>query len=753
MRTLSLSFPRRLIAVSFLSALAVSAVGYAQPTPRTAKPAREHPSVTLSRTETAPRIDGVLTDALWARATKISNFLQERPIELAPATEATDVFLAYDSQNLYVGIHAHYGDRSIMRANRADRDQTGSDDTVTVFFDPFLDQQRGYAFSVNAYGVQGDSLLASSGGGGDMGGMRPGNRRNGPGDPSWDTLYRSAGAMTEDGWTAEMAIPFKSLRYPARASGQPHRWGFQIQREIRSKNEADVWSPMSRDVMGFLAQMGTIEGMTDLSTSRNLEVLPTATTVLSESRSTTTGAMDGIDVEEMGVSVKYGITSNLTLDGTFNPDFSQIESDRQQIAVNQRFPLVYPELRPFFLEGQEIFSIPAPVQLVNTRTIVDPKYGLKLTGKTGKTTVGLVVADDESAGKFDATGDAVGRSAQNLIARVRYDLYPESSVGVIVTDREFLSSYSRLVGADAQFRIGRNQQVGMRLFGEQHQTQAGVSTSGYVIDASFRKQGRGLAYSANYVETSPDFKTDIGYVRRTDVREGQASVSYRWWPQNWIINWGPRLNYNRMYMFSGPLQDSAVNLGWNAQFDRNISANVNIDTGMERYNGIDFDKTRYGYNFNVNTSRKLQGGGYGNFGDQIRYVTVPYLGKGTSSNFFVTLRPNSRLQTELTLTTSDFTNTTTQTKEFNIHIWRALTTYQFTPRLLLRNIVDYNNYDRTLGGNLLLTYRVNSGTAFYLGYDDRYRDGSQFASTVFPNTDYVHINRAVFAKLQVLLRY
>ncbi|MFN7980661.1 MAG: DUF5916 domain-containing protein [Vicinamibacterales bacterium] len=715
----------------------------------TSKPA-EHPVVAPPRLESPPRIDGRLDDAVWNTAAKITSFVQERPVESAPASEATEVLVAYDSQQIYVGIHAHYADTSTMRANRADRDQIGRDDTVTVFFDPFLDQQRGYAFTVNGYGVQGDSLLSGSGGGNNNGG---GNRR-GPGDPSWDALFYSAGTLVEDGWTAEMAIPFKSLRYPAHKNGEPHRWGFQVQREIQSRNEAVVWAPVSRDVMGFLAQMGTIEGMQQLSMSRNLELLPTVTTINSSALDSTTGVRGSSGVKEGGIGIKYGLTSNLTLDATFNPDFSQIESDRQQVDVNQRFPLFFPELRPFFLEGQEIFAVPSPITLVHTRTIVDPRYGAKVTGKVGKTTVGFVLADDEAPGKVDATDPAFRHSATNVYGRVRYDLYSESSIGLVVTDREFMDQHSRVGGIDSQFRLGRSQRLQVKAIGSSHRDADGVDRTGRLIDTNFRKESRGLAYALFYYEISPDFRTDSGFVRRTDERQGSMNASYRWWPQNWIVNWGPRFNYNRNYEFSGKVQDTGVGLGWNTQLARNINFNVNTDRDMERYNAVDFHKVRYSAGMGISTSRRVSIGGFTNWGDQIRYVTNPYLGRGRNGNITLTVRPQSRLQSELNLTTSSFRDVRTNTDEFTIRIYRLLTTYQFTDRLLLRNIIDYNNYDRTLGGNLLLTYRVNAGTAFYVGYDDRYKGADKISTTLYPgDTDYMRTNRAIFAKLQYLFRY
>ena len=240
-------------------------------------PVGSGPSVVPARLGEAPDIDGRLDEEAWRHAVQITDFVQMNPLEGAPASEDTEVYLAYDDTNFYVGVHAHYSEGALIRANRGERDQTVRDDKLTLYFDTFMNQQRAYIFSVNGHGVQGDALLDSSGsiGGrrrrGPGGGRGPGGALPGvipPGDTLWDALYASAGALVEDGWTAEMAIPFKSLRYPSRASGEVHRWGFQIVRNIESKDERDVWAPVSRGVDGFLTQMGTLDPMTDLSTSR-----------------------------------------------------------------------------------------------------------------------------------------------------------------------------------------------------------------------------------------------------------------------------------------------------------------------------------------------------------------------------------------------------------------------------------------------------------------------------------------------------
>jgi len=518
-----------------------------------------------------------------------------------------------------------------------------------------------------------------------------------------------------------------------------------------------VWAPVSRDIPGFLRQMGLLEGMSDLSVSRNLEVLPTFTAIRIGALDTTSGGFPTDTQPEGGVNLKYGITSNLTADATFNPDFSQIESDRQQIEVNQRFPLFYSEQRPFFLEGQEIFQSTggsSSVNLVHTRTIVDPRYGAKLTGKVGKTTLGVIYANDEAPGHVpDPTDPLFGQSAQFFIGRARYDMYSESSIGVLVTDREFQDSYSRIGGVDGAFRIGRNYRVNLRAMASDHRDLAGVRNSGPLFDANFVKEGRHLSYGIFHNRIAPGFRTDVGFVQRVDLKRTNAAFTYRWWPENWIVRWGPLVSVGRNYNYADELQDQESQVRTEFQFARNILAVVGFSRDMERYSGVDFWKSR-GYVYGqVNTSRIVSVGGSYSKGDQVRYMADPFLGFGTNVNMFITVRPFSRLQSQINITTSNLQDPRVDEQVFDVKIYRVQTTYQFTERLLARNILEHNTFDKTMGVNVLFTYRVNSGTAFYMGFDDRYKGLGSISDVPVQTTDYQKTNRAVFLKLQYLFRY
>ena len=706
------------------------------------------PTVRPTRTSTPPAIDGRLDDDVWRTAATLTTFVQYQPIDGAPPSEPTEVYIAYDANHLYFGFYAHYSDPSIMRANRVDRDRASQDDLLTIYFDMFLDQQRSYDFDVNAYNVQGDGIVNLS-------------RRGGGipfADRSWDTLFDSGAQIVDDGFTAEMAIPFKSLRYPQQPEGVPHRWGFQFVREIKELNREDiVWAPMSRDVSSFMAQMGVLEGMTDLSTSRNLEILPTFTAVQFGSLESD-GRFPVETSPEGGVNFKYGVTSNLVADATVNPDFPQIESDRPQIEVNRRFPLFFPELRPFFIEGNEIFDIRGPVRFVHTRTIVDPLLGAKLTGKTGKFAIGVLAANDDGPGNLEDRDDPLyGKSARTFIGRVKYDLYPESHVGVIATSRDFQDSSSRLGGVDASFRLSPQRTVSVVAVGTQHGDLEGVERDGHVFDVNLRQNGRNIDWFFGAYEISPDFDTDVGFVRRTDQRRTSGNVSYRWFPQSWVLDWGPRFSYGRNWNFDGVIEDENAGLSVSASFDRNLRMNASVDRDVERFGGMNFVQNGYRVSGGVN-NRSFSINAEFDAGDQIFFDEEnPYLGRERGTELSLSVRPLSSLQSRISVDTSRFTDPTRDDAEvFDVKIFRAQTTYQISNPLLVRNITEYDTFDKQFDFNVLLTYRVNGGTVFYVGYDDHYRQADQIEDLdeqLFLSNDLRRTNRAIFTKLQYLFRY
>ena len=346
------------------------------------------------------------------------------------------------------------------------------------------------------------------------------------------------------------------------------------------------------------------------------------------------------------------------------------------------------------------------------------------------------------------------------------DLYAESYIGSVFTDREFLDSFSRLVGVDGNFRLGDRYSWGFRALGTDRRDLDGDETTGYVIDANFGRRGRKLDFMVASYKLSPDFATDVGFVRRTDQRRHFGNVSYEWRPETWIISWGPRVNYVRNYDFANVLQDEEASLGLNLNFAQNIRANVSVDRDMERFGGINFHKSRYRIGGNVRTSEAVSLNGGFSWGDAIYFDTAnPFLGYERGMNLFGLLRLGSRFASGIGVNTSRFTDRLNlfdselnagevgaDGEIFDVKIFRAQSSYQFTDRLVLRNISEYNTHDKTLDLNFLAAYRVNSGTVFYIGYDDHYRQGDQIDDELFPTGKLRQTNRAIFTKFQYLFR-
>jgi len=460
--------------------------------------------------------------------------------------------------------------------------------------------------------------------------------------------------------------------------------------------------------------------------------------------------------------VKYGVTSNLTADFTVNPDFSQIESDQPQIQVNQRFPLFFNELRPFFVEGAEIFAITAPVTFVHTRTIVDPDYGAKLTGQVGRFSLGVLTANDQAPGNVPDPSDPLfEKKAQTFIGRVLFDLGPESNVGAIFTDREFLDGYSRTYGFNTNLRVTPTISGDLTVVGSSLKDPGGTAEDGHMVSTRLARNGRHVGWSLTAFQISPDFDTEVGFVRRRDQRQLGTNVSYRFWPQSWIINWGPQVSYSRIYDYDEVLQDEALGLRLNFSFARSISLNGGYDIDMERWQGIEYEKQSFSVGGRVNTSRRYQFGGNFSIGDEI-YYGGPYLGRLLNWHVNGSVRPTDALQVGLGFTSQRFTDPNNGDAEvFDIKIIRANTTFQATERLGVRNITEWNTEDKTFDLNVLFNYRVNAGTVFYLGYDDHYqqgdliegdRDGDGIDDQLYFSRALRRTNRAIFAKLQYLLR-
>ncbi len=471
----------------------------AVPAPQAAVAGQGAPTATIPRLEGSATIDGRLDEPVWQSATRLTGFHQYQPVDSRPAEERTEVLVWYSPKALYFGIVAFDRVPNGIRATVADRDNLGTDDRIVIYLDTFNDRRRAFFFGVNPLGAQEDGVRTE-------GSSSAGNLFGGSIDRNPDYYFESKGVIADSGYVVEIRIPFKSLRYPG--SG-PQRWGLNIVRTVQRTGYEDTWTDVRRANASFLAQAGTIEGLHDLDRGIVAEVQPFVTATASGARNQNTGAFDRDAIDpDVGINARLGLT-HLSIDLTGNPDFSQVESDEGLITVNERFALFFPEKRPFFLEGIELFA--TPNQLVYTRRVANPLAGAKLTGKLGRLGVAHLTAIDELDGD-----DALFN-----ITRLQRDLGANSLAGLTITHRDQGRAYNRVAAGDARIVFGKLYFVDAQL-GASWTGGDSPARSAALWQATFDRTGRSWGFNYRITGIGEDFESQAGFVPRTNIVTARA---------------------------------------------------------------------------------------------------------------------------------------------------------------------------------------------------------------------------------------
>ncbi len=459
-------------------------------------PGRGAPAVQIPRLEATATIDGDLSDPVWSQAARLTGFSQFQPVDSRPAEEETEVRVWYSPDAIWFGIIAHDRVPESVHATVANRDDLDTDDNVRIYLDTFNDRRRAYFFGVNPIGAQEDGVRTE-------GASSPGSMFGGSIDRTPDFIWQSKGRTTPEGYVVEIRIPFKSLRYDGAG---PQQWGIQVVRQTRRTGYEDTWTDAKRASASFLVQSGHIEGIHDLHRGVVFEAQPTFTSAWNGERDGTTGDFSRHDpTSDIGLNLRLGFTS-MTVDGTWNPDFSQVEADAGQVTLNQRFALFFDERRQFFLEGIELFS--TPNQLVYTRTIQDPSVGTKVTGKIGGTTLAYLGAVDERGADDDLVN----------VLRARRDLGGNSFVGLTATDRSNNGVYNRVLAADVRYVFG-----GMYYFAPQvgySWTHDGTDRTSPIYQLELDRTGRAWGFNYKLTAIGDQFEARDGFVNRNNIVSG-----------------------------------------------------------------------------------------------------------------------------------------------------------------------------------------------------------------------------------------
>lgn len=458
--------------------------------------------VTPPRIEASVTIDGDLSEPVWQRAAMLTGFSQYQPVDGRPAVDSTEVLIWYAPDAMYFGIKA-FEPHGEVHATLADRDRIDSDDYVQILLDTFDDHRRAFVLGVNPLGVQADGIR-SEGAYGAGGRNRGGNFENVDMNP--DYVYDSKGVVTPWGYQVEVRVPFKTLPF---GSGDPQTWSINVLRRVQHSGYLDTWTPAVRANASFLVQSGTLEGLTGMHRGLVLDVNPF---VAGRANGAPDSAGTGWTYDrraDVGGSVRWGVTNNLALDATINPDFSQVEADVGQVTVNERFAIFYPEKRPFFLEGIDQFN--TPNQLIYTRRVVDPVAGAKLTGKVGRTSIGIMTAVDAQSTSLSGTDYPV-----ISVARLRTDLGGSSTIGLTYTDRIDGGNYNRVAAADARIVFARLYFVELQAGGSATDSLGNTSTAplwSFTAD----RTGRHWGFHYTFEGIDPDFRAQAGFVNRTGI--------------------------------------------------------------------------------------------------------------------------------------------------------------------------------------------------------------------------------------------
>jgi hypothetical protein len=728
----------------------------------------------------SPVIDGKLDDEMWKTAVKLVGFSQFQPGDGGEPSKQTVVYLGYDEKHLYIGIKA-LDDPDKVRATVAQRDQIFNEDNVRILLDTFNDQRRGYLLGVNPLGIQADGIYTE------------GNNNGNDTDMNVDVLWESKGAMLEDGWSAEAKVPFKSLRYTA---GKGKLWGIHVLRKItRFNNEQDSWMPINRNINGLLIQAGKMTGLDDIKAEKTLEFVPTLTFKQTGRRVSPTKFSNPPIEPDFGFTLKYSLSSNVTLDAAYNPDFADVEADAPVVEANQRFPIFFEEKRPFFLEGVDIFK--TPIFAVNTRQIQNPDAAVKLTGKIGKNSFGIMAAVD------DPLFNPNDKKAYVGVVRLKRDFGKESHYGFLATSYNFPEKHNQLGGFDVRWKIDDTKTFNAQILG----THSRNYFYNPFLDQTLYRTGNAMIYTYEFndnrklkgwgfggVGRTRDYRADVGFTRRTNTNEvyGYAYLSSDPKPKAFLIRKRLNFNWGFQHDYQGRYQGFNSNVNGNVSLKGNAWAGGGFYFGGEKLIEEEFGPTRtatrQGAFYGDPTRSANQYGGWvwaeknfnkrfsAHFNYEMNFNNLDFdfgagpkfprvspaallnpnnpLDPGTGTqwniNGGVQLKPIDSWSVNLNFNKAKLTRHDTGLTAFDSNIFSMRSTYQFSRFVFLRARLDYNTLSSRLFGQYTFGWTPSPGKAFYVGYNDRWSyNGYDFNPRV---PGLVQMDRTFFVKFSYLFR-
>ncbi len=695
------------------------------------------------RTNTPPTIDGMLNDPVWRQAPFETGFISYHPDYGSPMTEDTKVWYAYDRENLYFAFKCYDSEPDKIKTSVTARDKIRSDDWICINLDTFNDQQSIYALYVNPTGIQMDSRATMT-----------------DEDLSIDVVWYSAGKVDSEGYSIELQIPFKSIRFSHK---EPVEMGVIFERYISRKSEAGTYPALDpKWGHNFITQTRPLI-YENVKHYRLVEILP-AVTYTNKSAIDQGELRTKKDKGEFSLTGKYGITSHLVFDGTVNPDFSQVEADAGQVEFNQRYALYYEEKRPFFLEGRENFIFGGhtagdPLEaVVHTRTIVDPLVGLKLTGKIGKkNTLASIYAMDELL-DHQQQGDY----AHIGILRYKRALTQDSFLGGFFTSRESEKSYNRVLGTDGQVRINKSSHIEFHGFLSSSKDTLNKN-NGHALGLKYYYLSRDWHAVARLHDLSQDFNTETGYVTRTGITRIRVGLIRMLYPQSNVIKRiEPLMNNQFVWDKESEQWEHSNELYLSFVLPRSSSIRIGYIYSHEIYLGRKFNTSMVHIGGGSQFNKQLYFDFFFRYGKKIRYTTDPFQGKGSTTAANLVYQPSEKFSTALGFTFSDLYRDDNKEKIFNYPIIRSKNTYQFNKYLFFRIILEYTPIDiyeydyeyrsRELTTDFLISFTYIPGTVIHLGYGSLY-DKIKWENEGYVDSDgFLETQQGFFFKTSYLWR-
>jgi hypothetical protein len=714
--------------------LAGSAAAQAPPAdePAAAAPAPDRRQFEVTRATSPIKVDGVLDDAAWESALVVDLPYEWFPGDNVAPPVKTDALVTFDGEALYVGFRAEDPQPGAIRAHLMDRDNIGAfnqDDHVGIIVDTFNDERRAFQFRANPHGVQVDATFSEI---------------DAAEDFSWDAIWNAEGRITDTGYVVEIAIPFKQLRFPR--STAPQTWGFEAfrnyPRNVRHRITSKI-TDRAKDCL--LCQLDKVSGFSGIAPGRNLELTPTLTASRSDSLNTfPNGNLESGDEEvEPGLTARWGLTPNTSFSAAVNPDFSQVEADAAQLQVNTRFALFFPEKRPFFLEGADLYL--TPLQAVFTRTVADPDWGVKLNTKEGKNAFGVFVADDDVNSLTIPSNQGSGAAFLNEevttgVFRYRRDVGVRSVLGVLYTGREGDDYHNRVAGLDGFVRVTPSDTFRLQYLSSDTQYPGAVASQFRQDPDAFGGDGFHVQYDhfakswkgfVSYQDLDPEFRADSGFIPRVDIKTAQAQGQRFFYgdKEDWYAQMSVGARGLRTEDHTGLLTDQNVEVFGTLAGPLQSQVEAHVYKRKEYFNGTLFDLDQQELFFQVNPSGKLRLRLQALVGDQIDFANTRlgdllYVIPGIQ----LRIGPSASLQLDHAMQKLDIP----EGEVFNVNLTQMRLVYQFNVRTFVRAIVQYQDLERDpslyvrtvrpeqedLFGQFLFSYKLNPQTVLFMGYTD-----------------------------------